>query len=136
MSDCIFCKIINNELPSHKLLENDFVLGFLDINPATEGHCLVVPKQHNKNFSELDEVYVKEMSAAGQKIMNKIKSSKIKCEGFNLLLNENEVAGQDVMHAHLHIIPRIKSDQQKLQFFINEKAQKRLADTCTEINRP
>ena len=112
---CIFCKIINGEIPSKKVYEDDYVVAILDISQATKGHTLVLPKKHFSNLLEIDNVYylmvmmvVKELSA---KIVNNLGA-----EGVNILNNCGEAAGQTVMHFHVHIIPRYKDDDLKIEF--------------------
>lgn len=112
---CIFCKIINGEIPSKKLYEDDYVVAILDISQATKGHTLVLPKKHFSNLLEIDNEYylkvmtvVKELSA---KIVNNLGA-----EGVNILNNCGEAAGQTVMHFHVHIIPRYKDDDLKIEF--------------------
>ncbi|EOA06961.1 Histidine triad protein [Mycoplasma yeatsii 13926] len=108
--DCIFCKIINNEIPSYKIYENDNVFAFLDIQPASEGHCIVIPKKHFKNFSECDDNYLKEVAIAKKQIVQILKD-KLNPQGFNYLSNQEAIAGQSVFHYHEHIIPKYKENE-------------------------
>jgi histidine triad (HIT) family protein len=105
MSDCIFCKIINGEIPSAKVYENEHVLAFLDISQVTKGHTLVIPKVHKENIFELTSDIAKNLFEAVPKIANAIKQT-YNPVGLNLLNNNGEQAGQTVFHYHLHIIPR------------------------------
>ncbi|WP_409253345.1 HIT family protein [Bacillus sp. SCS-153A] len=105
MSDCIFCKIIDGEIPSSKVYEDDHVLAFLDISQVTKGHTLVIPKVHKENVYELTEEIASNIFAAVPKIANAIKAE-YNPIGLNLLNNNGEDAGQSVFHFHLHIIPR------------------------------
>jgi histidine triad (HIT) family protein len=105
MSECIFCKIIDGEIPSSKVYEDEHVLAFLDISQVTKGHTLVIPKVHKENVYELtDEIAAKVFSAV-PKISNAIKAE-YNPIGLNILNNNGEDAGQSVFHFHLHIIPR------------------------------
>jgi histidine triad (HIT) family protein len=105
MSDCIFCKIIEGEIPSSKVYEDEHVLAFLDISQVTKGHTLVIPKLHKENVYELTEGLASKVFAAVPKITNAIKAEYDPI-GLNLLNNNGEDAGQSVFHFHLHIIPR------------------------------
>lgn len=102
---CIFCKIINGEIPSYKIFENDFVIAFLDISQETTGHTLVLPKKHISNILELDEETNIYLSSAILKV-TKLLSKKLNCINFNILNNCGELAGQTVKHLHIHIIPQ------------------------------
>ena len=105
MADCIFCKIAAGEIPSYTIYEDDDFKVFLDVNPATKGHALIVPKTHYANIYEIDE----EIAAKAMKIAKKLATKMtevLKCDGFNLLQNNNEAAGQTVFHFHMHLIPR------------------------------
>ena len=110
MENCIFCKIINKQIPSSVVYEDDDVIAFLDISQATKGHTLVLSKKHYSNLLEIDE----EVLAKIIKVAKTIASSMVKslgAQGFNLVNNCNEVAGQSVMHFHLHIIPRYNHEE-------------------------
>ena len=103
--DCIFCKIINGELPSAKVFEDDKVLAFLDLSQVTKGHTLVIPKTHTKNIYETPPEVVKELFARIPVIANAIKKT-FSPLGINLLNNNESAAEQSVFHLHIHLIPR------------------------------
>lgn len=105
MSDCIFCKIINGEIPSAKVYEDDYVYAFLDISQVTKGHTLVIPKKHEKNLYELSEESAKHVFSAVPKIAQAIRDA-YNPVGLNLLNNNEAPAGQSVFHFHVHLIPR------------------------------
>ncbi|MEG6575093.1 HIT family protein [Caldibacillus debilis] len=109
MSDCIFCKIVNGEIPSAKVFENEHVYAFLDISQVTKGHTLVIPKQHCKNLFELPEETARNVFEAVPGIANAIKNA-FQPIGLNLLNNNGEHAGQSVFHFHIHLIPRYGKD--------------------------
>ncbi len=104
MSDCIFCKIINGEIPCAKVFENEHVLAFLDISQVTKGHTLVIPKVHKTNIYEMTPDVSREFFEAVPKIAQAIKDE-YEPIGLNLLNNNGEKAGQSVFHYHMHIIP-------------------------------
>lgn len=105
MSDCIFCKISNGEIPSKKVFENEHVFAFLDLSQVTKGHTLVIPKVHKENIFELTPEIAKELFAVVPEISRAIKQE-FEPIGFNTLNNNGEAAGQSVFHFHLHLIPR------------------------------
>ena len=108
MTDCIFCKIIAGEIPSYTIYEDEDFKVFLDVNPASKGHALIVPKVHYANLYDIDvEVVAKAMKLA-KKLAIRM-TDVLGCEGFNILQNNNETAGQTVFHFHMHLIPRYKN---------------------------
>lgn len=111
--DCIFCKIANGDIPSKTLYEDDDFRVILDLGPATKGHALILPKDHYANLYELPE----ETAAGVMKLAKKMATQmtgKLGCDGFNLVQNNGETAGQTVFHFHLHLIPRYENDGQKI----------------------
>ena len=109
MEDCIFCKILEGEIPSAKVYEDDRVMAFLDIGPANKGHTLVVPKKHSKNILEDDLEDLNACMNTVQKVAMSIIRA-VNAGGFNLIVNTNKTAGQVISHTHFHIIPRFKND--------------------------
>ncbi|TXC89883.1 HIT family protein [Metabacillus litoralis] len=105
MSDCIFCKIVNEEIPCAKVFENDHVVAFLDISQVTKGHTLVIPKVHKENIYELTPEIASKVFEVIPQISNAIKKQ-FNPVGLNLLNNNGEQAGQSVFHYHMHIVPR------------------------------
>ena len=109
MENCIFCKIANGEIPSATLYEDEDFRVILDLGPASKGHSLILPKSHAANIYELpDEIAAKAMVLA-KKMATKLRDG-LNCDGFNIVQNNGEIAGQTVFHFHMHIIPRIKGD--------------------------
>ena len=112
-NNCIFCKIAAGEIPSKTLYEDEQFRVILDLGPATKGHALIIPKNHYANLYEIpDEVAGDAMKLA--KKMATVMTEKLECEGFNLVQNNGELAGQTVFHFHIHLIPRYKEDGQVL----------------------
>jgi histidine triad (HIT) family protein len=109
MKDCIFCRIVRGESPSAKVFENEKVLAFLDINPVSEGHTLVIPKAHYAGFLEVPADLLTEMGMVLQRIGQAAKA-RLGSDGFNVLLNNGRAAGQLVDHAHFHLVPRTFGD--------------------------
>lgn len=109
MQNCIFCKIVRGEIPSARVLETKAVLAFMDINPVSKGHTLVIPKDHHATFSELSADLLAQLGEALQKVGTAVKSQ-LQSDGFNVLLNNGRAAGQLIDHAHFHLIPRNLGD--------------------------
>ena len=109
MSECIFCKIISGAIPSVKIYEDDLVLAFLDISPINFGHTLVIPREHHESSSTIPEATAGRMFHIGSRIGVALKR-KLDYDAFNLHLADGSAAGQVVMHAHLHVVPRGVSD--------------------------
>jgi histidine triad (HIT) family protein len=107
--DCIFCKIARGEIPSEKIFENDNFFVIHDTHPICEGHSLVIPKQHFENLLDMPNTLGTELLSIAKKTAMDLMKDK-KNEGFNLVMNNFEVAGQVVHHAHIHIVPRKKDD--------------------------
>jgi len=109
MEDCIICKILKGEMPSHAVYEDEHILAFLDIFPHTKGHTLVVPKKHGETVFDLDP-HMREVLMSGvQKTMERI-DSVLHPDGYNVGWNHGKDAGQVVPHLHVHIMPRWKGD--------------------------
>ena len=109
MDNCIFCKIANGEIPAATLYEDENFRVILDLGPASKGHALILPKSHAANIYELsDEMAAKAMVLA--KKMATEMTEALKCDGFNIVQNNGECAGQTVFHFHMHLIPRYKGD--------------------------
>lgn len=111
MENCIFCKIANKEIPGKIIYEDDICLAFMDLSQTTNGHTLVIPKKHFKNFLEVDDETLAHTIKITKQVANLI-VEKLNANGVNILTNANEVAGQTVMHFHLHIIPRYDNNDQ------------------------
>jgi histidine triad (HIT) family protein len=107
--DCIFCKIVNGEVKSEKILESENFFAVKDIHPKTKGHCLIIPKKHYKTLLDMPSLLFGEFLETAKELGLKLIDEE-KAGGFNLVMNNFEVAGQVVPHAHLHIIPRKESD--------------------------
>ena len=100
--DCLFCKIINGDIPSYKVYENEYVFAFLDINPDADGHTLIIPKKHYKDIEDIDDLTLNEIFKAA-KTIKKLLEEKLNCDGITLMQNNGDV--QEVKHFHLHVKP-------------------------------
>jgi len=126
--DCIFCKIANGEIPSKTLYEDDMFRVILDLAPVAKGHALILPKNHAANLYELPENDAANALPLAKKMAIKMTNA-LNCDGFNLLQNNGEVAGQTVNHFHIHLIPRYENDGQKKHLFVpGESSQEELEE--------
>lgn len=110
MSECIFCRIANGEIPSATLYEDDDFRVILDLGPASKGHALILPKSHAANIYELPDELAGKAMVLAKKTAGRMTEA-LECDGFNIVQNNGEVAGQTVFHFHMHLIPRYEGDQ-------------------------
>lgn len=123
--NCIFCKIIAGGIPSHTLYEDEQFKVILDVSPATKGHALILSKHHYANFYELPEDEAADVMKLAKKMMT-LMTEKLHCDGFNIVQNNGEAAGQTVFHFHMHLIPRYKNDGEILKYIAGEPSQDEL----------
>lgn len=108
--DCLFCKIINKEIPSYKIYEDEIVYAFLDINPDSVGHTLIIPKKHYLNLDDIDADTLNHIMKI-TKLLKKRIEEKLNCDGLTLIQNNGEI--QEVKHFHLHLKPFYKTKKDK-----------------------
>lgn len=129
--NCIFCKIASDEIPSYTLYEDNLFKVFLDLSPTSFGHALLIPKEHYTNLFELDDETASKALVLAKKVATAMKAA-LQCDGFNLLQNNGEIAGQTMFHFHIHLIPRYKNDNTKIIFdhkSLKEEDAKTILDT-------
>jgi len=110
MKYCLFCKIANGKIPCDKVYEDKHIIAFLDIKPATKGHCLVLPKKHYKEFLDVNPKEFNNLMSVCQKIL-KVLMRVVNAKGYNVIINGREIGGQIVDHIHIHLMPRFKNDR-------------------------
>ena len=115
--DCIFCKIINGEIPSYTIYEDEIVKAFLDVNPVSTGHTLIVPKKHFENIYDMDLETLKHIEMVSQKL-GKTLQEKLNADGITRM--QNNEYGQDVKHYHMHLVPRYQNDKIKFELNLEE----------------
>ena len=108
--NCIFCKIAAGEIPSATIYDDEDFRVILDIEPASKGHALILPKEHYANLYELSDELAAKALIVAKKVITKM-TDIVKCDGYNILQNNGEVAGQTVFHYHMHLIPRYENDE-------------------------
>ena len=117
--NCIFCKIANGEIPSATIYEDENFRAILDLGPASKGHALLLPKEHYADLFALPDETAEKVLPVAKKIVSRMKDV-LGCDGYNLVQNNGECAGQTVFHFHLHMIPRYKDDEVGLGWKMGE----------------
>ncbi|MCG2718728.1 MAG: HIT family protein [Nanoarchaeota archaeon] len=115
VKDCIFCKIISGKTPCWKVYEDSLVIAFFDVNPAAEGHILVVPKKHFQDIFDIEEEYIKRIASVCKKLSIALRKA-FGVKDINLIHGSGKNAQQDVFHFHMHIWPREAGDKIKLHY--------------------
>ncbi len=115
MESCIFCKIARGEISSYKVYEDELTLAFLDVNPASRGHTLIVPKEHFKDVTTCPKDILSHVFKVAQ-LVAQAQITQLGATGVNIITNAGASAGQSVMHFHVHVIPRYDNDGLKLHF--------------------
>lgn len=131
MNDCIFCKIIKGELPSKTIYEDDLIKVIMNINPSTNGHLLVLPKEHCENILDIKEEIVTHSFKIIRNNLYPLLKEKLNCEG--LTLSENNWLGQEIRHFHIHVTPRYQNDE--VEFTYNEKLLNDLDEVYNKLTK-
>ncbi len=130
---CIFCKIIKGEIPSYKIYEDENCIAILDINPRAKAHTLVIPKAHVERLDDANISIVSNLFVSVKNTIDLLKK-KIKMEGYNIVVNCGKVAGQEINHLHVHILPRFSKDNIKFEYPpVIEEFKKNLENIYREI---
>lgn len=130
--DCIFCKIVTGELPAQRIDEDEHTIAFMDINPWTRGHALVIPREHSRNLYEIGEDDLSHVAVAAKRLALRMRD-RLDCDGVNLLNSCEPVAWQTVFHLHMHVIPRYEDDPLRLPGQPQEPAEGELATVAAEL---
>ena len=133
-NNCIFCKLANGDIPTNAIYEDDDFKVILDASPASKGHALILPKEHYANIYEIDEEVLAKASRLAKKIITHEKEI-LKCDGYNVVQNNGEVAGQTVFHFHMHLIPRYENakNNDMLQWSHETFTPEEMAEICTSL---
>jgi histidine triad (HIT) family protein len=110
MVSCIFCDIVQGKAPASMIYADDRVVAFMDIQPVNPGHLLIVPRRHVSDLASLDGETGGYLFRVGMKLTGALRHSGVRCEGVDLFLADGEAAGQEIMHVHLHLVPRYRGD--------------------------
>jgi diadenosine tetraphosphate (Ap4A) HIT family hydrolase len=111
MVDCEFCKIVAGDAPSSVVYQDDITLAMMTLRPMSRGHILVIPKNHATTLSEMERETGGHLFEVGMQIAEALRDSEIECEGVNFWLADGEAADQEVCHVHLHVLPRLETDE-------------------------
>jgi histidine triad (HIT) family protein len=130
--DCIFCKIVAGELPSEMVQEDEHTVAFMDLNPWTRGHALVIPRTHSPNLYEVGDDDLRHTSSAAKRLALRMKK-RLRCDGVNLLNASEPAAWQTVFHFHVHVIPRYDDDPLQLPVRPRPVEQAELAEVAAEL---
>ncbi len=131
--ECIFCKLAHGEIPTNQIYEDEDFKVIMDANPASKGHCIILPKTHAANIFELPEEYCAKIFSVAKKcaaVLMKV----LGCDGINVLQNNGEAAGQTVFHLHVHLIPRYQGDSVNIRWTA-QPASEDLAALAEEIRK-
>ena len=130
--NCIFCKLANGDIPTATLYEDDDFRVILDAGPASKGHALILPKEHYANLYELDDQLAAKVLVLAKKMITKL-TDILGCDGYNIVQNNGEAAGQTVFHFHLHMIPRYNNDNVGLGWNMGTLSEEDKADILSKI---
>ena len=130
--NCIFCKLANGEIPTSTLYEDEDFRVILDASPAAKGHALILPKEHYANLYELDDELAGKALVLAKKMITKL-TGILGCDGYNIVQNNGEAAGQTVFHFHIHLIPRQKDDGVMLGCKMGELTEEDKEDILSKI---
>ena len=130
--DCIFCKIVAGEIPAQRIDEDDQVLAFMDINPWTRGHALVIPRTHSRSLYEIGAADLERTALAAQRLALRMRD-RLGCDGVNLINSCEPAAWQTVFHFHVHVIPRYDDDPLQLPTRPREADRDELARVAEEL---
>lgn len=130
--DCIFCKIANGEIPSDTVYEDESFRAILDLSPAVKGHTLIIPKEHFDDLLDADEETLSAVLKRAQKI-GAAMTKALKCDGFNVVQNNGEAAGQTVHHLHVHIIPRYNGGEKIVTWTQHESKSEEQKQIASDI---
>ncbi len=131
--NCVFCKIVKGELPCHKLAEEEVAIAFLDINPCSPGHALVIPKKHYERLEDMPREEVEKLIGLAHEVAKAIVKA-VNADGFNLGINNGRAAGQEIMHVHFNIIPRFQGDGGRpIQSLVKVEVKESLEEVAKKI---
>lgn len=130
--NCIFCKLANGDIPTNTIYEDEDFRVILDNSPATKGHALILPKQHYANLFEIEDEILGKAAGLAKKIIIHEKEV-LGCDGYNVLQNNGEAAGQTVFHFHMHLIPRYADEKGIIDWDHKEFSDDELKKICSDM---
>jgi histidine triad (HIT) family protein len=130
--DCVFCRIVAGELPAHKIYEDEHAIAFMDINPATRGHALVIPRKHARDLLEIEDSEIEATIIVAQRVAARM-CERLGAKGINIINSCGQVAWQTVFHFHLHVIPRYEGDSMRLPWTPSAGNQRDVAEAAQAL---
>ena len=130
--DCIFCKVLDGEIPSQKVYEDEHTLAVMDINPWTRGHAVVIPRRHAADLFDISDEDLEHVAVAAKRLATKMRDA-LGCDGVNLLQSNGAAAWQTIFHLHVHVIPRYENDPLELPTRPQPAEPDQLAEVAREI---
>lgn len=131
--ECVFCDIVEGKLPASRVYEDDRVMAILDLFPVRRGHALVFPKTHSEIMADVSDEDSERMFLIGKKISSALRKSELNPDGINFVLSDGSAAGQEIPHAHLHIIPRYIGDGAGYRFTNKKMMDRSILDSTAEL---
>lgn len=132
--NCIFCKIANGDIPASTLYEDEDFKVILDLGPASKGHALILPKEHYANLYELDDAIAAKALVLAKKIITRM-TEVLDCDGYNVVQNNGEAAGQTVFHFHMHLIPRQLDDNVGIKWHMGQLTDKDKEEILSKLGK-
>jgi histidine triad (HIT) family protein len=130
--ECIFCRIVAGEIPAEMVGEDEHTVSFMDLNPWTRGHALVIPRNHSADLYAIEDDDLRHTAVAARRLARRMKE-RLGCDGINLLNAAEPVAWQTVFHFHIHVIPRYEDDSLEVPTRPQEASSEDLASVAGEI---
>ena len=132
-NDCLFCQIVKGSVSSNIVFEDEHVTAFMDTSPVNPGHVLVIPKDHAADLGELDQEMGAHMFRVGHRLARALRRSGLRCEGVNLFLADGEAAFQEIFHTHLHVFPRFKGDNFRIEADWQRRSLTELEESANQL---
>ncbi|MFB6979016.1 HIT family protein [Streptomyces scopuliridis] len=132
---CVFCAIVRGQAAASIVFEDEWVIAFMDLQPVTPGHLLVIPKSHAEGLEDLQEDVGMRVWAVAHRLGRALRLSGLRCEGVTLFLADGEAAFQEVFHVHLHVFPRFKGDPFRIEADWRVRERRLLDETATAVRR-
>lgn len=133
MGECIFCKIVRGEIPAENIYETENSVAFLDVNPRSPGHTLVIPREHVESLGDLEDEMVSDVFKTTREVMKLLKRA-LNPDGFNVGINDGSAAGQEIPHLHVNIFPRFSGDGGgPIHAVVNNPPSEEVSETAEKI---
>jgi len=135
VSNCVFCAIVERRAEASFVYEDDAVMAFLDVQPVTDGHVLVIPQEHLPHLADVPRELLAHMVGVAQAVAAALRRTSVACEGVNVFLADGEAAGQEVLHTHLHVFPRSVDDGFRIEADWRVRPRSELDDVAAALRQ-